>query len=46
VADARRLAFTELTAAPNDYVNLETEHVADYFWKIEEFIRDPSRADT
>ena len=46
MAEARRHAFPQLTAAPNDYVNLESDHVSEYFWKIAEFIRDPGQPDT
>jgi hypothetical protein len=40
--DLAKRAFPELTVAPNDYVNLETEHVSEFFWRVGEFVRDPS----
>jgi hypothetical protein len=36
---AKLVAFPELSAAPNGYINIEREHVSEYFWEIKEFIR-------
>jgi hypothetical protein len=43
---AKLVAFPELSAAPSGYVNIESVHVSEYFWKIKEFIRGTASRST
>jgi hypothetical protein len=43
--DRARDAFSDLYVDPDGYVRIGHEHAALLKWKIEEFIREPSRPD-